>query len=493
MQPTKIALMDPKKVVPGLFKEITSTDSFEGMTKNFNPEGLFSVEIFGRVGTDKRDTTEAIIPTYLPVFSPIYFDTLVKLKSIYSGILKGAVYAVWDPVEKDFIKSNILDGQTGFSFFMQHFGELDPKQNDSSRRKQRITIVNDKKDFALFNNIIVPPAGLRDVEFSPNGGKVTEPEINELYRKLIFKTRSVQNIPMGDENNSLYDNVRWGIQSSLNAIDDYIFNSLDGKGGFIQKKISTRGIIGGVRNILTARKVSRARLFEDDGVNPNSSDIGLFQGLMNFQYNCVHSLMENFIKVIFTLGSNNVKLINPKTLNYSYEELSPEIIDKWTTVDGLIKLFVGFKNVKLRNKVITIKGNYIALVYDDGNEVGVLFDIDDLPEGRDKKFVRPITYAEMFYIYCARTIMEQRMQQTRYPIIGIGSIFPAEVNLKTTADAKKRIIYNEFWDPIDTLLHYPEVGESHNDYFDSLSVDPTREAGLDSDHDGKLIAVFKLL
>ena len=447
--------MDPRKLVPGIFKEVTSTDSFEGMTKNFNPDGLFSIEIFGRVGTEKRDTTEAIIPTYLPVFSPVYFDTLVKLKSIYSGILKGAVYAVWDPVEKDFIKSNILDGETGFAFFMSHFGEIDPKLNESSRRKQRIGLVKDKRDFALFNHIIVPPAGLRDVEFSPTSDKVTEPEINELYRKLMFKTRAVQNVPRGEENNSLYDNVRWGIQNSLNTIDDYIFNMLDGKGGFIQRKISTRGVVGGVRNIITARKVSRSRLWDDDGVGPNSSDIGLFQGLMNFQYVCVHAIMENFIKTVFTIGSSNVKLINPKTLNYSYEELSPEIIDKWTTVEGIIKLFVGFKNSKLRNKPITIKGHYLALVYDDGKEVGVLFDIDDLPPGRDKKFVRPMTYVELFYIYCARTIMEQNIQQTRYPIIGIGSIYPSEINLKTTTNATKRVLYNEYWEPSDTLLPYP--------------------------------------
>lgn len=258
MKPTKISLLDPNTVVPGLYKEVSSTDSFEGMTQNFNPDGLFSVEIFGRVGTDTRDTTEAFIRTYLPIFNPTYFDSLIKLKALYAGIIKGAVYAVWDPVEKDFIKSNVLDGQTGFSFFMQYFGVIDPKLNQSSRRKQRIQVVNDYKDIALHHRIIVPPAGLRDIEFSPSG-KVTEPEINELYRKLMFKTRAVQNISPGDEANPLYDNVRWGLQSAMNTIDDYVFDLLDGKGGFIQRKIGTRGIIGGVRNIITARKVKIGR------------------------------------------------------------------------------------------------------------------------------------------------------------------------------------------------------------------------------------------
>lgn len=479
MKPTNFWLLDPKEFTSGLYKELTSTDSFEGMTQSLNPDGLYSTEIFGRVGTDKRDTTEAFIRTYLPIFNPVYFDALIKLKSLYSGILKGAVYAVWDPAEKDFIKSNILDGQTGFAFFMQHFGEIKPKLNDSPRRKQRVELVLSKRDIALHNAMPVIPAGLRDVEFSPNG-KVTEPELNEYYRKLMFKTRAVQNIPPGDENNPLYDNVRWSIQNAVNEIDQYLFNTLDGKGGFVQRKTSTRGVVGGVRNVLTARKVSREDLDEDDGVNPNSTDIGLFQGLMNFQYVCVHALMKGFIEHVFTLGSSNVKLIDPKTLSYTYEELNPAVIDKWTTVEGLIKLFNGFQDPTLRFKPITINKCYLALIYDDGKEVMVLFDINELPVGKDKKYVTPMTYIEMFYIYCARTIMENFIQQTRYPITGIGSIFPTEVNIKTHQDASKRIIVTPYGEPIDTLLNYPHKA-GRIDYFDSIAIDPTRTAPSGAD------------
>jgi len=260
MKPTNVWLLDPKTIQPGLIGEITSADSFEGMTQNLNTDGLFSVEIFGRVGTDKRDQTEAFINTHLPIFNPTYFDALIKLKSLYLSIIKGAAYAVWDPVEKDFIKSNILDGETGFAFFMSHFGEIDPKENTSPRRKQRIQLVKDKKDIALHTRMLVIPAGLRDVEFDPtNNSKVTEPEINDYYRRLMFKTRAVQNIPDGDETNSLYDNVRWGIQNAVNEIDDYIFDSIDGKGGIFQRKVATRGVVGGVRNVITTRIVSRAR------------------------------------------------------------------------------------------------------------------------------------------------------------------------------------------------------------------------------------------
>lgn len=113
MKPTNLKLLDPKSILPGVIKPITSTDAFEGMTKNLNEEGLYSTTIFGRVGTDERDSTLGHIPTGLSIFNPTYFKALVQLKSLYLGIIKGTEYALWDSQEKDFIKSNILEGETG--------------------------------------------------------------------------------------------------------------------------------------------------------------------------------------------------------------------------------------------------------------------------------------------------------------------------------------------------------------------------------------------
>lgn len=482
MKPTNISLLDPKTIIPGIFKPVTSTDAFEGMTQNLHEDGLYSVNIFGRVGTSERDSTEAFINTGLSIFNPTYFKALIQLKSLYLGILKGAEYAIWDPVEKDFIKSNILEGETGFSFFMRHFGEIVPKQTNSYKRKQRITLFDTQKDKAMTNKVIVIPAGIRDIQFQPNG-TVTEAEINDLYRKLIFKTRAVNGVTKQDEDNALYDAVRWGMQEAFNNIDQYLFESMEGKGGFLQNKLGTRGVVGGTRNVITARIVSREKLFEYDGVTPNSTDIGLYQALMAFQYVCLHALSSNFLERVFTNGSTTAKLVNPKTLEFEYVELSTDIIDKWTTVEGLLKLFNGFANVHLRHKQIRVAGHYLGLVYDDGKEVRLMSDINELPEGRDKKHVSPLTYIELFYLCCQKTILDQMLQQTRYPITGIGSIYPSEINLLTIHGAKQRSILNDYWEVEEKCNSYPHKTE-HPDYFDAMSVDPSKEAGLGSDHDG---------
>lgn len=482
MKPTNLALLDPATIVPGVFKPVTSTDAFEGMTQNLNDDGLYSLEIFGKLGSKERDKTEAYIDVKLPIFNPTYLKALIQIKALYQGILRSAEYAVWDEHMKDFIKSNILEGETGYSFFLRMFDKTVFALTDSYKRGQRVTLVNDNRKTALTDKVLVIPAGLRDIQFQENGAP-TEPEITELYRALIFRTRVVLG-NRHDADNPLYDTVRWGIQNAFNEIDKYLFGLLEGKGGILQKRMSTRGVHGGTRNIITARKVSRANLDEHNGVGPNSVDMGLYQSLLNFQYVCINALMSKYLSRIFTAGLNTARLVNTKSMEYEYVDVKPSTVEKWTTATGLTKLFNGFSNAQLRNKEIVVDWHYLALVYDDGVDVCVLHDINDLPEGKDRKLVRPITYMELFYLSCHDVITDQITQQTRYPIIGIGSIFPAEVNLLTIAGAKKRNVRNAVdWELREVCHRYPHRVETP-DYFDAMSVDPSREAGLDSDHDG---------
>lgn len=485
MKPTNLTLLDFNKIGPPVFQPVTSTDAFEGMTQNLNEEGLYSPEIFGKLGSKERDETEAFIDTKLEIFNPTYFKAMIQTKSLYLGIIKGTEYAVWDPQAKDFIKSNLLDGETGFSFFVKHFKELQLTLSESYKRKQKVELVQRFKPIALAPKVLVPPAGLRDIEFQPDGSSV-EPEITDLYRKLLFRTRVVSLGSKEDGDNPLYDTVRWGLQSSYNDIDQYIFDLMDGKSGLFQRRVSTRGVVSGTRNVITARKVSREHLHKGNGVNPNSVDMGLYQALLNFQYVCIHALLTKYLGDIFQPGSQNVKLVNTKSLEYEYVEVSAAVVEKWSTATGISKLFNGFGNARLRSKPIILSGHYLALVYDDGHDVCVLSDINDLPAGKDRKLVTPITYMQLYYLSCHKVIGEQVSQQTRYPVIGIGSIFPAKVNLLSIEGAKPRTIRNSEWDVIEECMRYPHNLEKP-DYFDAMSVDPSREAGLDSDHDGDML------
>lgn len=483
MKPTTIKLLDPKTLAPGVFKSITSTDTFEGMTQNLNVDGLYSPEIFGKLGSKQRDEIEAVIDTKLWIFNPTYFKAITQLKSFYLGILKGTEYAIWDKETKDFIKSNILDGQTGFSFFVKHLNEIEIPANESYRRGQRINLVEKFKDIALTNKILVIPPGLREIQFNPDGS-VLESEINELYKKILFRTMVVS---VGNDReeaeNPLYDSVRWGIQSGFNDVDQYIFDLTDGKGGLFQKRMSTRGVAFGTRNVITARKVNRKNLRKREGVGPNTTDVGLLQCLIAFQYVCVNGVLNKYIPNVFTSGSTSAKLINPKTLEPEYIELQPDVIEKWTTASGLNKLFNGFANKNVRNKPIMISGHYLLLSHDDGREVMILQDVNDLPEGKDKKLLKPITYMEFYYVSCFDKISDQLAQQTRFPVEGLGSTIPVKPRLRTIFGASGRDLLDDYGEVIAYMPAWPHRTEKP-EYFDGMSIDPSREAGAGSDHDG---------
>lgn len=482
IKPTNFTLLDPKTFPWQLMSPIMTGDSFEGQTTNLHEEGLYSTKIFGRVGTNERDETEAYIDTVLPIFNPTYLKALIQLKAFYGEILKGKAYAIWDPDEQDFIKSNVLEGDTGFAFFMSHFGEINPKRNESFKRSQKIELVERFRDRALHTKIPVIPAGLRDIDISPTG-LVTENEVNDLYRKLFYRTKSL-NVKNPDPTDPVYDNIRWGEQEALNNIDEYFFNLQDGKRGFNQRKMSRRSVHSATRNVIVSRKVSVENMDDNATGDPNSTIIGMYQALLGYSLVCQHELLNGFLSMVFTKGMNMARLIDTKSLESVYTEVDARIVDKYTTGDGLVSLFNGFSDPNLRNKPIRIAGHYLALVYDDGKNVCLLSDINDLTEGMNKKYVKPVTYMQFFYMQTVKAIEKKMLQVTRYPITGIGSIFPTRVFvLPTNSSSEARTLIDLDGTKLDKFHFFP-VATDNPSYFDGMAISNIRLELAGGDFDG---------
>lgn len=489
-KPTNFTLLDTNKVPWGMMTPVTVADSFEGQTSNLNDDGLYSTSIFGRVGTDERDKTTSYIDVTLPIFNPTYFKALIQLKALYGEIIRGRAYAVWDATDKDFIKSNILEGDTGYAFFMSHFHELDPAQNESFKRKQKIDLIEEFRDKALSNKVIVIPAGIRDIEM--NNGVVSENEINDLYRKLIFRSKSL-NVRNVDIEDPVYDNIRWGLQESFNNIADFLFKMQEGKRGFMQRRMSRRSIFGATRNVITSRKVSVENCDENVTGDPNSTIIGLYQALLGFNLVAIHELSNGFLSEVFTSGMGVARLVDPKTLKGTYVDVSPVIVDKFTSSDGLTSLFNGYGSPNLRNRDIRVAGHYLGLVYDDGKNVMLLHDIDDLPESFDKKKVRPVTYTQFFYMQCVKAIEKKMLQVTRYPITGIGSIYPSRVFvMPTNSTSSKRTLLDIDGSPLDTYNYFPEWTKNPS-YFDGMSIANIRLGLAGGDFDGDALSANSIM
>ena len=165
--PFNIALLPVDERTLAKLKPVTTADIFDGMSKNFHNDGLYSTVIFGKVGDEMRKRLFAFIDIKLSVFHPIIYKSLVSLKKMYGEILNGKLFAVWDDEIKDFVKSTPMDGETGFEFFMRHWTEIEFQRRPSDIREENIKLVEKyRKELSAStpSKVVVLPAGLRDFE-----------------------------------------------------------------------------------------------------------------------------------------------------------------------------------------------------------------------------------------------------------------------------------------------------------------------------------------
>lgn len=466
-----------------MLKPVTVLDIFDGISGEFHEDGLFSISTFGRAGSDERDTTFSYIDIKVEVFHPFIHKNIVALKGLYGGIMSGRAYAVWNEKDKDFEASDIVNGQTGYFFFMQHWTNIKFKTTSSNQRKARIELIEKFKQMgtATTTKVLVLPAGLRDVEIE-EGGRVKQNEINDLYRPIIQASNAIST--SSDLATPIIDLSRNKVQTEFNAVYGYIRDLLDGKGGFIQSKYGRRHIAYGTRNVITAMDTSAADLEDENSFSINSTGLGLWQ-LMKAAEPKVVYFMRRWLERIFAASEGQAYLVNPKTLKQELVNISTKSFDRWQSSSGLSKLIELFGLEYIRSRAVRIEGYYPALIYrGPDSSFKVIYDIDDVPEGRDRKDVYPITFTEMFYLAGYLQWNTIPIDITRYPVTGEGSIYTSYAHVKTTVNSEVRWELDNDWNIIseNKALEYPIM--DHPEYIDSLIPHPSRLAGLGGDFDG---------
>lgn len=463
-------------------RPVRALDIFEGSSENFHPDGLFSVEIFGRVGDQRRNRRFSYVDVKVPIFHPVIYDILVKLKRMYADIMSGTLYATWDDVAKDFVKSNAAQGQTGFDFFVQHWEEIRFVESKSALREQSIALLKKYKAVALTNKIIVMPAGLRDLEIDQHNRK-SEDEINTLYRKLIALANTILETSVRKDLGSL--NVpRYQIQLCFNQIYEYISSLIEGKKKLLLGRWASRNIFNGTRNVITAIDPSVKVLGAKGNVDFNSTMIGLYQ-YMKATLPVTTYQLRNLVAPIFPDVNQPSRLINKQTLQSEEVILSSLYYDRWATNEGIAREITKYQEESIRNRYMEIEGRYMFLIYKGPDMTfRLMTDIRELPESRDPKDVSPITFTELMYLAVYKDAGRYPMLVTRYPISGVGSIYPSATHLRVTLDYEHRTRLDENWQPMSDefdALEYPVLGSA---FLNSLVPHSSRLGGLGADFDG---------
>lgn len=501
--PANLELMDTNSPNILKFSQITSLDTFDGLhSNNFHPQGLYSAEIFGRVGSPERDTRFATIATKLPLIHPFIFKKICKLRGLYGEIISGKGYAVWNAKEKDFEPSDIISGQTGFYFFMSYLNKIEFKVTDSEKRKQSVALINKAiKDKTIYvTHVPVIPAGLRDA-YIESDGRVTEDDINPFYRAILSATNalperlsklSIQEALKGEGSTdiSIYNTTRVSMQNALNNLFDYLWNLYSGKGGFAQRRYYSRGVFNGTRNVVSAMNSAVEELGLPHSPKSNNTVVGLFQCMKMLLPVAQHLILNGLASQVFS-ADGRAYLVNAKTLKNELVTVDRKTYDYFNTPDGVLKSINAFFNRDRRVKPVVVKeGYYMGLVYRGeykGKKVfKFLRDIDELPEKFDVKDVHPITWVEYFYIQGYDKWNLFPMMNTRYPVAGLGSTYMSNVYVKTTVVGEQRWELNDTWDgyaergEIKYAYEYPDF--TSTGFVETASFATGRLAGLAADN-----------
>lgn len=474
--------------------DVLSWGGEKKLSSNFHEDGLFSTSIFGRIGDEERDKRFSFIDIKTTIFHPIIYKALTKLNKLYGSIMLGKERAVWDAKEKNFVLSDSPDAETGFAFFIKHWADIKFVKNRSPVRTERIKLIEKYKDSALTTRIIVIPAGLRDVRVG-SGNRLEFDEVNDYYRKIVGISNTI-NTTGENLDSPVLNYARSQLQYTFNSLYEHLENMLKGKKGFMLGKWAKRKVFNGTRNIISSMNTSKAVLGDPNEHKTTDTIIGLFQTMRGVLPKTLHYLRNGYIADAMGLGdvSNTVTLVDPTTLKKELVELNPKTRDRWSTIDGLEKVINNYEDIENRGKPVMIEGRYLALIYKGPDKTFKVFnDIGELPENLDKSFVKPITLVELLYLSGYRYWNDNKAVITRYPVTGLGSVYPTDIFVKTTATVETRTELDESWEPMgdNSVAKAFPIVES-NQYFDSVNVSPVRIGGLGADFDGDSISVLLL-
>lgn len=463
--------------------EITRLDIFDGASSDFHDDGLFSTRIFGLVGSDERDANYGKIKLKTKILHPKIYRDLCALRELYRQIMDGAAMAKFNEKEGDFYPSVEEDAETGYAFFMKHLDKLVFKKNNSLARNERIRFIEKWRHRMTMSNLVVMPAGLRDVEVGSDG-RTTKNEINDLYYRVLSIATSIS--VSDDMNDPAYDMARRSLQMSVYDIYQMIENIIGGKDGFIKAKWASRRVREGTRNVLTSMNTSGLSLDSPNVPGFESTVLGIYQAAVCLAPLVIHWMRVGPLAKILESVEGSVPLIDKKTLRTDWVNLPPYERDKWTTEDGLRDVIQSLVDVEARRKPIEIMDHYLALVYFGEDTFKIFHDIDELPEHLSRKNVHPLTLVELIYLCGYSKWAKHFTDVVRYPITGDDSTYPSRMYVKTTSVGEVRRELDESWMPMEgddyLAVEYPKLELST--YHESESPHPGRLRGLGADFDG---------
>jgi hypothetical protein len=435
------------------YKEVTSQNPYRTQNQ-YNPDGLFSEEIFG-VTDNERSYTCGYIKLPIHVFNGEVYKTII---SRGGGIIKKMACGE--------VKCNLVDGvlvqdeqgqYCGLRDLYKIWENINIEKTLNTRNKENIDILTKSPKRLLFiDKVLVAPPKMR--EMGIRNGRQVKSELNTFYMTLL----GLKSVTAHTTTDEVYQ-VDNKFQATVVAIYDYINNLFGSKNGFAQQHLLAKTTTFNARNVISAPKY-----------NTDNPKIGLFR--TGYPMHSLCSMFNPFVKYQMKqfLSYSNIYQIHPNK-----DEINPALLDNIyddKMIDDLVVIYMNNPGSRFR-----------ILYLDEEKTKPIMFEAFDVKN--QQRISRPLTLTDVIYISCKRGIVDaDKMAYTvRYPIGDYMGAFFTKIhilstNVTMTIQFMGEII--EDYPVIDLEASHMKVSTL---FADTLTPSNSRLKAIGGDYDGDTV------
>lgn len=472
------------------------------------PDGLLSNEIFGVTSNDRTEIFAYIELAGESFLHPLAYKTWCRLDSN----VKMCVFEL-DTFRLDKETGKLVpdpNGGTGLKFLKKIIKEVDFKRTQSLKREVKINFLETYKDKLFMDNLIVMPAGYRDVNTDQT--RMGVGEINKLYDNVLRDVNALRESE--DYGLSMNGALRGRIQEGLVAIYDWIcfgrFNGVDSpatglsrKLGLIRRAGMRRTFDWGARLVICSQNL-RVESLDDLEIDTDSIGLPLAALCANFYPYMIYHIrnwfennlsMNKYMQVMFLDKDNKRPPFSADMIQWR-EEFSDERIKKELDrfMHGSSNRFVPIElplpqyaqdKLKPNEKYyIAFKGRYIdSKQAVDDLKAGKQVDIESYP-----MITRPLTWADLIYRAAMEIVKDKMTLITRYPMDSYWNQFPARIVVLSTIETEPMVINGTLYKKYPKIRKSDILKNSSNKWIDVATPNNARLGTFGADFDGDTIS-----
>lgn len=373
---------------------------------NTDPEGIFSQEIFGRMGSRERAIKMGYINLKRKFIHPFVYDAIYQMYRNLPSIISGERWVKLG-INGEIVTTtpNDVKGETGIDFFVNNWKKIkwDVNDDSKSRKKKEIIFSTMKEEEIFIDKWLVLPAMYRDINLhdKQSKGKIDMDESNSYYIRLINYVSS--------------DSITFtssfmtqsNVQSLLSEIHNFFIKKPDGKRGLIHSGIMGKTVDYAAVAVISAPRFT-AETVDEQQVPYNHIGVPLYLVCALFFPYIVKALEDIF----FDVNQSTKIILGDETVDVD-EKVQYNVDSESLTL--LVEAYVKDKTKAIRTKRFTLSGT----------ESGKF-------KLREEQLGRHFTLTDLLYRVAIDVVSNKNVYATRFPITDAGSTVIATIKVLTT-------------------------------------------------------------